>query len=106
MIVGLNGLDRGLVTLFARGVSYEHMEALVALGQEHGFSIMVHADWHGDYESDMAGQVMAFDVTDGRRIDTPAGANDIEPVVYLKDALSNTREELIALHSLPKDLTD
>jgi len=102
--VELSLLGPGVQKFFVAAITLDDMRAVVALAKANSFSIVVHADWTGDYESDVPGNIYAFDAADRRSIDTWSTCHSGEPVVSLKDALRLTRAEIRAKFSLPAEL--
>ena len=102
----LEELPQGPVNLFASDIPLDLMESLVALAESHGFSLLVHGDWQNDYESEITGQILAYDAADQRKIDTWATANTHEPVILLSEALKLDRAELIRRYAVPAVLRE
>ena len=103
-IESMADLSAGVNKLFACSPGHELMVSLTELAVKGKFSIVVHTDWHGSYEDEIAGQILAYDATDGRRIHVSACRNKPVPVLTLDAALSMDREEMVRRYTLPKDL--
>jgi hypothetical protein len=95
----------GVTTLYGRNVDLCEQDVILKLAQHHKLSVIVHAEWWGDYESDTTGSIMAYDKTDGRVVDCWATNNSAQPLVSLQEAISSSHELLQRKYGLPADLS-
>ena len=93
---------RGAVKdIYARDVDLDEVQSIIQAAKAEGVSIVVHMDWLGSDEGEVAGQILFHDAELGRSGEINATRNSIEPLVGIADAMSLSKSALAHKYLLP-----